>query len=67
MDYTKNISQNIFRPALGQADFYYTIPEEVLRRDRRTKSANRVRVHEYRGTTNLFIGYDPTTPVKIVD
>jgi hypothetical protein len=67
MDYTKNISQSIFTPAVGQKDFKYTISEDVLRRDRRTKSASRVHMHEYRGSTNLYIGYDPSPPVKIRD
>ena len=39
MDYTKNISQDIFTPQQGSKDFKNTIPETVFKASKRLKSA----------------------------
>lgn len=63
MDYTKNVSENIFSPGCTQQDFRTCIPATVRKEDRkrqRNKSAQ-VKMHTYRGTNSLYFAYDPFT------
>lgn len=66
MDYSKNVSENIFSPGCTGQDFHSMIPDQVHREDKqrqRNKSAQ-VRMHTYRGTTVGWFAYDPYTPTK---
>jgi len=66
MDYSKNVSENIFSPGCTVKDFSSMIPDKVRTEDKqrqRNKSAQ-VRVHTYRGSTVGWFAYDPYTPTK---
>lgn len=65
MDYSKNVSQSIFSPGTLTEDYKSHIPEAVQRQARKLQNSASVRMHNYRGTTNLHIGYDPSEPVPI--
>lgn len=65
MDYSKNVSQSIFSPGCSSQDFKSQIPEQVIKQHKKLNASASVRMHNYRGTTNLYIGYDPSEPVPI--
>ena len=65
MDYSKNVSQSIFSPGTLAEDFESSIPAAIQKADRKMQRTSSVRMHNYRGTTNLWFGYDPSEPVPI--
>lgn len=65
MDYSKNVSQSIFSPGCLAEDYESMIPESIQRYDKKMNRTSSVRMHNYRGTTNLWFGYDPEAPVAI--
>lgn len=67
MDYSKNVSQSIFSPGSLADEFKSQIPAAVQQEDmkRSMKNSASVRMHNYRGTTNLYFGYDPSEAVPI--
>lgn len=61
------MSQSIFSPGVHADAYESMIPDTVLRADenRKMKNSASVRMHDYRGTTNLWFGYDPSAPVAL--